>query len=254
MSIDLQELPPARVFVPDASWGDVSPHQMHTFILMIPRYCELTLYDAAGRRFSSRSPVLVGADTLFNGDLADGAALYINPETAGAPLHEECAGGRGIRVLSGRLGDFISDATWELADGRLDARAVQEFSDSVMDKLTGRQNVTRKFDGRTLEVQRMMASNPTQRPPLNRLAGEIGVSTSHLRHMFKADSGLTLREYSLWLKSLVAAELLLSGLSAAEIAMAAGFSDQAHLTRTFRRIMGTTPAKFSSQERDLLPG
>ncbi|MGY1840981.1 MULTISPECIES: helix-turn-helix domain-containing protein [unclassified Modestobacter] len=41
-----------------------------------------------------------------------------------------------------------------------------------------------------------------------------------------------------------ARRLLLAGVPPAEVATAAGFYDQAHLTRHFRRMLGTTPAAY----------
>jgi len=45
----------------------------------------------------------------------------------------------------------------------------------------------------------------------------------------------------LWLRIQRAAGELATGRSATEAAHAAGFSDAAHLTRTFRRMLGATP-------------
>jgi len=42
-----------------------------------------------------------------------------------------------------------------------------------------------------------------------------------------------------------ARRLLLDGAPAAEVAAAAGFTDQAHLTRHFKRYLGTTPSRYS---------
>jgi transcriptional regulator GlxA family with amidase domain len=39
--------------------------------------------------------------------------------------------------------------------------------------------------------------------------------------------------------------LLLSGMPPAEVAVAVGFHDQAHLTRHFKRHTATTPARFA---------
>ncbi|CCH88649.1 Transcriptional regulator, AraC family [Modestobacter italicus] len=43
----------------------------------------------------------------------------------------------------------------------------------------------------------------------------------------------------------LARRLLLAGMPAAEVAAAAGFVDQPHLTRHFRRMLGTTPAAYA---------
>jgi AraC-like DNA-binding protein len=40
---------------------------------------------------------------------------------------------------------------------------------------------------------------------------------------------------------------LLAGEPIAEIAAGTGFVDQSHLTRQFKRVMGTTPARYAQQ-------
>jgi AraC family transcriptional regulator len=46
-----------------------------------------------------------------------------------------------------------------------------------------------------------------------------------------------------------AAELARGGKPLAEIAAGAGFADQSHFTRIFRRHVGTTPARYREQAR-----
>ena len=50
-----------------------------------------------------------------------------------------------------------------------------------------------------------------------------------------------MRPYILWLRLQRASYELMNGATATETAHIAGFSDAAHLTRTFRRMLGTTP-------------
>lgn len=53
--------------------------------------------------------------------------------------------------------------------------------------------------------------------------------------------GVPIRPYILWLRLQRASYELMNGATATETAHIAGFSDAAHLTRTFRRMLGTTP-------------
>jgi len=63
-------------------------------------------------------------------------------------------------------------------------------------------------------------------------------------HLFTKSVGVPLRPYVLWLRLQCGARALALGKSVADAAHAAGFSDAAHFTRTFRRMIGATPRQI----------
>lgn len=68
-----------------------------------------------------------------------------------------------------------------------------------------------------------------------------GLSPSRFAHVFTESMGTPLRPFMRWLRLRRAARELVSGRSATHAAHVAGFADAAHLTRTFRRMLGGTP-------------
>lgn len=66
-----------------------------------------------------------------------------------------------------------------------------------------------------------------------------------LRH-FKANYGMTPHRYLTNIRLFKAQGLLIEGLALADAAIASGFSDQAHLTRWYKRIYGITPGKYAT--------
>jgi AraC family transcriptional regulator len=79
------------------------------------------------------------------------------------------------------------------------------------------------------------------------VASAVGVHPAHLartfRMHFKSSMGSYVRRLRLeW----AAGELAQSQASLADVALAAGFSDQAHLTRLFKRHFGCTPGRYRS--------
>lgn len=79
---------------------------------------------------------------------------------------------------------------------------------------------------------------------LTNLAKIAGLSRSHFMHAFTQSIGVPVRPYILWLRLQTASGLLMRGASITEAADSAGFSDAAHLTRTCRRMLGTTPSEL----------
>ena len=79
-------------------------------------------------------------------------------------------------------------------------------------------------------------------PTLSRLAREIGVHPAHLARTFRTTRGESLGAY-VRRRRIEEADraLAITDHSLAEIAAAAGFCDQAHFTRVYRRHFGSSP-------------
>ncbi|WP_138467654.1 helix-turn-helix domain-containing protein [Poseidonocella sp. HB161398] len=74
------------------------------------------------------------------------------------------------------------------------------------------------------------------------LAGIAGLSTGHFSRAFKASTGETPHGFLIRLRLRRAQERMLAGDEPlGEVAAACGFTDQAHMTRLFRRHVGDTP-------------
>lgn len=83
---------------------------------------------------------------------------------------------------------------------------------------------------------------------LEEIAADSHVSADHLAREFRKHFGCTVGEYVRQLRLDFACAQLASGRhSLAAIAEAAGFADQSHFTRVFRRRMGLTPGAYRAQ-------
>lgn len=75
-------------------------------------------------------------------------------------------------------------------------------------------------------------------------ARELQTSPTHLVRAFSRRFGLPPHRYLTGRRVDLARGYLVEGRSAAEAAVLAGFHDQSHLTRHFRRVLGTSPGRF----------
>ena len=82
------------------------------------------------------------------------------------------------------------------------------------------------------------------------IATSVGLSTSRFFRVFRKSFGLTPHAYVMRRRLVLAEELLRkTDLGLAEIALRAGFSDQSHFSRCFRRSTGVPPQRFRRQHR-----
>jgi AraC-like DNA-binding protein len=77
-------------------------------------------------------------------------------------------------------------------------------------------------------------------------AQSLGVHPSHLVRAFSEAYGIPPHRYVTGRRVDEARHLIGQGTSIAQAAVEVGFHDQAHLTRHFRRILGTTPGAFAA--------
>ncbi len=105
-------------------------------------------------------------------------------------------------------------------------------------------------DPRIHAVQHLLREkylSPT--PAIAEIARHACLSESHLMHLFAEQIGIPLRRYVLSQRVMTAIQFAVQGESLTEAAHSAGFSDSAHLSRTFRRMYGITLSRILKNSR-----
>ena len=95
------------------------------------------------------------------------------------------------------------------------------------------------------EARSLLHSQFAEQPSLSRIASTVGVHPVHLAREFRKHYGSSVGEYVRKLRiDFACQQLLASDDPPVKIATAAGFVDQSHFSRTFKRFLGTTPGKY----------
>lgn len=95
-----------------------------------------------------------------------------------------------------------------------------------------------------LRSREMILDRLTENLASDELEGESGYSRFHLTRLFSRYYGIGLHEFRLRARIALAMRLLARGHEQAEVAVMAGFFDQSHFHRHFRRIVGRSPGRF----------
>jgi len=99
-------------------------------------------------------------------------------------------------------------------------------------------------------IEEYIHENCQQKITLSDLASCIHLSVPHFARMFRATFHCSPYQYVLT-QRIEKAKLLLtiSNLSLADVAHDCGFANQSHLTKTFSRFVGVSPARFAREQR-----
>jgi AraC family transcriptional regulator len=197
----------------------------------------------------------------------DCIALYFPKAAFNAQADE--FGGNPVRRLRANPGGAISDPTvWHLSEAILPAvehpekanplmidhigiALVQHLANTYGDGNATAASARGGLSPRQLRrVTDRMKDHLSERVSLIELAEDCGLSRSYFAHAFKATTGVAPLQWQMRKRIEYARELLLkTSSSIAEISEQCGFADQSHFTRTFVRIVGTTPGRWRRTTR-----
>jgi transcriptional regulator GlxA family with amidase domain len=102
-------------------------------------------------------------------------------------------------------------------------------------------------------AEEMLRARVDEHVGLSDLGEAVGVHPTHLARVFRAHHGVSVGEYGRRLRlARAATELAGTDIPLVVIARRAGFADQSHFTRLFRRHAGTTPARYRAETHSTL--
>jgi AraC family transcriptional regulator len=114
---------------------------------------------------------------------------------------------------------------------------------------------TPKLSARQLRILTdHIENNLGQKLPLADLAEVAGVGITRLKTLFRNSTGFPVHQYVIRRRVEYARALIATtDMQMSEIAVAAGFSHQSHMTSTMRRLLGQTPGDIIRQASDFRP-
>ncbi len=159
------------------------------------------------------------------------------PLALGAPASELCDREVPLADLWGRAADSLSERV-------LDQPSIAARFAAIEDQLRGRLASARAPDQLAAAAVAWLARHPGGR--VERLAGELGVSPRQLQRRFTAAVGYgpkTFQRVARLQRLLVLGERPAAArMGLTQLALVAGYADQAHMTREVRALTGRTPA------------
>jgi AraC-like DNA-binding protein len=167
--------------------------------------------------------------------------VFIEPESA-AGERLASAITRPIATLSAKARDALLARVGPAPAGG-DPLPLRRWADALVDALVGDRAPVRRVHPRVRRLLAMLRDLPPDADTsLPVLAAMVDLSPGRLMHVFTESVGIPLRPYLLWLKLQRAAAAVSTGRSLTAAAAEGGFSDAAHMTRTFQQHFGLPPS------------
>jgi AraC-like DNA-binding protein len=226
-----------------------SAHAHHAMHVLVGLDGDLSFRQGT-RGPSKRAPALITAPDVLHAIDAKGREtllVFIDPDSEHGAILRACV--RGVQALDASTRKALlaagDDPMHIMTDGGAawTANAVAAIAGTTRPRIHRTHPRVRKL----LRVLRALPSDADT--SLESLARLVGLSPSRLMHAFTTSIGTPLRPYLAWLRLQRAAAAIVGGASLVTAAHDAGFSDAAHMTRTFRRMFGMTPSSLRPPNR-----
>ncbi|MVT38267.1 helix-turn-helix domain-containing protein [Acidovorax citrulli] len=185
---------------------------------------------------------------------ADGCGLLsLNVDPASDTFRRLAArlGGQGILPLDAAAFGAQRDVFEGALHGQLDSASLRRLSSAMLEAAGGRAAPRPRSDPRVELVLQCVrdAGIHGESVALGELAAVACLSPGRLTHLFHEQTGLSIRRYLLWTKIRRTVQMMASDMPLTDIALAGGFTDGAHMSRTFQRCFGLTPPFLADASR-----
>lgn len=223
---------------------DISPHSHHFIQISIGHQKGFNVLFKEKKIHTHAMIISNDVEHQFTGLDARQVIILIDPESIiGQELKSKVLGKKMFLNLDVNLRLLFRSVN---AEEPLQVNELQDILGKLFDHLIGYDQSQNKsenhIDPRVANIQCLIKNEGIE---LNStaLAKAVFLSESRLMHLFKEEVGISIKYFILWQKLLRAIHLMLNGKSFTVAAVDAGFSDSAHLSRTFRRMFGVTPSE-----------
>jgi len=169
------------------------------------------------------------------------AVVYLEPDVAGIDALAPLVG--NAREMDGALVGARGET--DLLRTLYEDRGSRHRVGPALRELTqfARARARRHIDARIAQAVRALQNAEYAATPVGELAASVGLSPSRFQHLFTQEVGVPFRRYRAWHRLRMAIKEVIEGGSYTEAAHAAGFADQAHFSREFRRTFGAPASR-----------
>ncbi|TGM46440.1 helix-turn-helix transcriptional regulator [Leptospira vanthielii] len=189
---------------------------------------------------------LVGPNT-YHRTISPGVemvALLIDPETYEFGSISESISSGEVKKLEIQKFLPLIDSLWSLYYGDLSDDEATQLQFNLLRTVYPFDALKTTVDPRIQKIAKRIRMEVPNSIRMKEIGKDFSISEDRLIRLFKENLGIPLRRYLLWVRILRAVKELKAGNNLTDAAHAAGFSDSAHFSRTFKENFGFIPSLF----------
>jgi AraC family transcriptional regulator len=227
--------------------SDTSPHLHHAIQICVALSGRLRLRPGPGERWRRHRGAVIGSNQphQLDGSGCEVVLVYLEPESEEGRRLAVGDPGSPIQAISPAAVQAIRAVTATTRSCDASPEAAVRLCAEILTRLGLRWERRQALDGRVRQAILSIRGDPSRRWKVAEVAEASGLSGRRFRELFSAQVGMSCRQYLLWTHLYFALGELARNASLTEAALAAGFADAAHLTRTFRRMVGIVPSAIA---------
>ena len=230
---------------------DVETHIHKHWELVLYKNTGISVIDGVAYEFPANSFVIIPAETPHSEHSEPGRVICIGYDTDMPKT-----------MFSGVLYPDPDGSAWSIAETIVNEiqseppyytyriyLLLRDLLLQVMRKNTERK---RKPDEKLKMIQNYLDAYCTTNVDFDALATSLNYSYDYLRHYFKTQTNMSLKQYVIQRRILLAKEYLMSDVPVSQVAADCGFKSAAHFIATFRQITGLTPRQFRESSANII--
>ena len=225
--------------------SDTSLHLHHAIQVCVALSGRIRLRTGPGATWKRFGGAVIRSDQRhqLDGSGREVAIAYLEPESQEA--RRLGAQRSPIQAIDPAAIGAIRAAAERALSGGLGAEAATRLLGEILVQLGVRPERRPAQDERVRRALLAIRADPARRWRVAEAAELARLSSRRFRELFAPQVGLSCRQFLLWTRLDCAVRELARGASLTEAALAAGFADAPHLTRTFRRMIGIPPSAIA---------
>jgi AraC family transcriptional regulator len=218
-------------------------HAHHAVQIALPFPGGQVRFQTPSGRWMNYTAALVLADRphAFEARAQRVAQIFVEPESRDGRSLQARFRSEAIAALPQTLEKHVA-ALANAYEGRASNEALVALARAAISALADIAAAPRKPpDQRIVHAVELIHRRVGDAIALKEMAAAVHLSPERFRHLFMQETGIAFRAYLLWLRLERSLAAYVAGKALTEAAQSGGFSDSAHLSRTFKRMFGITP-------------